>query len=357
MSRILSYIKRKWYFFASFAVMLISFAFKAPTGEMIVGLEWNGLTMIFVSSLALAGLRKENALSPLRAASGVFEHLGAILLWFIILSFVLSAFISSIAASLFLIPLSVEVLKKKERDEHIPGTAAAIALSANAGGMLLPSGSIQNMLLNRALPEGESFALTMLPFALLSIPVLLLMIPAILRKKTLERVYITGEKEYMEMGTKGMRMLYITLIAVIVISSFGLFRWFEILLFTLAILLVFDRKVFIKTDYTIFLSVFFLSIAGNALDPGSITLGGTTLIAEIIGSGAAASLLLPSSHDIASLLIGSNIGSFGTILSFPALFGLTAMLKEGKREARAFALSYTVFSLLILMLSALYIVL
>ena len=355
MNKVLGYMRKKWYLPLSFAVMLLSFFVNAPTGEMIVSLEWNGLTMIFIMALSVAGLMKEKTLSPLKIASDAFEHMGAILLWFIALGFVLSAFITSIAASLFLIPLAINLLEKKERKEQIPGTVAAIAISANAGGLLLPSGSIQNMLLHRAIEADSSFIMTMLPFFLISIPALLLMIPAVLGKKTMERVYIHGEYDEDEVGTKGMRMLYVCLIAVAVLSSFGLFKWFVILLVTLIILFVFDRSVFIRTDYSIFLSILFLTIAGNSFDAGTVSIMKSTLLSEVIGSGAAAAFLLPSADNVSNLLIGSNIGAFGTVISAPALIALHSMMKRGKKDSLIFTAYYTGASVLFIALSSLYI--
>ncbi len=349
------YMRKKWYLPLSFAVMLLSFFVNAPTGEMIVSLKWNGLTMIFIMSISVAGLMKEKTLSPLKIASDAFEHMGAILLWFIALGFALSAFITSIAASLFLIPLAINLLEKKERKEQIPGTVAAIAISANAGGLLLPSGSIQNMLLHRAIEADSSFIMTMLPFFLISIPALLLMIPAVLGKKTMERVYIHGEYDEDEVGTKGMRMLYVCLIAVAVLSSFGLFKWFVILLVTLIILIVFDRSVFIRTDYSIFLSILFLTIAGNSFDAGTVSIMKSTLLSEVIGSGAAAAFLLPSADNVSNLLIGSNIGAFGTVISAPALIALHSMVKRGKKDSLIFTAYYTGASVLFIALSSLYI--
>ena len=355
MNKVLGYMRKKWYLPLSFAVMLLSFFVNAPTGEMIVSLEWNGLTMIFIMSISVAGLMKEKTLSPLKIASDAFEHMGAILLWFIALGFALSAFITSIAASLFLIPLAINLLEKKERKEQIPGTVAAIAISTNAGGLLLPSGSIQNMLLHRALDADSSFIMTMLSFFLISIPVLLLMIPAVLGKKTMERVYIHGEYDEDEVGTKGMRMLYVCLIAVAVLSSFGLFKWFVILLVTLIILIVFDRSVFIRTDYSIFLSILFLTIAGNSFDAGTVSIMKSTLLSEVIGSGAAAAFLLPSADNVSNLLIGSNIGAFGTVISAPALIALHSMMKRGKKDSLIFTAYYTGASVLFIALSSLYI--
>ena len=355
MNKVLGYMRKKWYLPLSFAVMLLSFFVNAPTGEMIVSLEWNGLTMIFIMALSVAGLMKEKTLSPLKIASDAFEHMGAILLWFIALGFVLSAFITSIAASLFLIPLAINLLEKKERKKQIPGTVAAIAISANAGGLLLPSGSIQNMLLHRAIEADSSFIMTMLPFFLISIPALLLMIPAVLGKKTMERVYIHGEYDEDEVGTKGMRMLYVCLIAVAVLSSFGLFKWFVILLVTLIILFLFDRSVFIRTDYSIFLSILFLTIAGNSFDAGTVSIMKSTLLSEVIGSGAAAAFLLPSADNVSNLLIGSNIGAFGTVISAPALIALHSMMKRGKKDSLIFTAYYTGASVLFIALSSLYI--
>ena len=152
-----------------------------------------------------------------------------------------------------------------------------------------------------------------------------------------------------------MRMLYVCLIAVAVLSSFGLFKWFVILLVTLIILIVFDRSVFIRTDYSIFLSILFLTIAGNSFDAGTASIMKSTLLSEGIGSGAAAAFLLPSADNVSNLLIGSNIGAFGTVISAPALIALHSMMKRGKKDSLIFTAYYTGASVLFIALSSLYI--
>ena len=168
---------------------------------------------------------------------------------------------------------------------------------------------------------------------------------------------IVEDREYDEdeVGTKGMRMLYVCLIAVAVLSSFGLFKWFVILLVTLIILIVFDRSVFIRTDYSIFLSILFLTIAGNSFDAGTVSIMKSTLLSEVIGSGAAAAFLLPSADNVSNLLIGSNIGAFGTVISAPALIALHSMVKRGKKDSLIFTAYYTGASVLVIALSSLYI--
>ena len=69
----------------------------------------------------------------------------------------------------------------------------------------------------------------------------------------------------------------------------------------------------------------------------------------------AAAFLLPSADNVSNLLIGSNIGAFGTVISAPALIALHSMMKRGKKDSLIFTAYYTGASVLFIALSSLYI--
>ena len=191
----------------------------------------------------------------------------------------------------------------------------------------------------------------MLPFFLISIPAVALSIPLLLGKRMQERTYIT-EKNENSNGNKGMKMLYVCFAFITLLSSLSLFRWIDIVIFTIAILLVFDRTVFLKADYSLLLSVVFLSLAGECLAPlmGNFLSTGAVwkeaVATEIIG-GLPVALLAAPGVDGQMLLKAVNIGSAGTILSLPALSALKIV---GKENRKAFALRYTLLSALLLVL-------
>lgn len=334
----------------SFILMILSFLVTLPTGEMIVSLEWNGFAMALVMTLAIAGLEKEGIMKSLRKSAAVFSHIGSMAIFFAIITFILSPFITSLFAVASILPLAISLLEERERKEEIPAFAAIITVSGIAGGMILPGGSWHNMLLHMSLGEA-SFLNTMLPFFLASIPVIALSIPLLLGKKLSERTYI-NEIADENKGNKGMRMLYVCFAFVALLASLSLFKWIDIVIFTIAILLVFDRSVFLKADYSLLLSMVFLSIAGSCF--GSVIApplasGGefwkSIIFTEILGGLPVAAFGSGAGISGDVLLKAVNIGSNGTILSLPALMAYKIIKKENKKE---FALKYTLISVLML---------
>ena len=349
MAKIEALLRKGWPALAALLVMLLSFLVTAPTGEMIVSLEWNGIAMVFVMTMTVAGIRKERMMESLSRSASVFSHLGSLAAFFALMSLILSPFITSAFTAAAMVPLASRMLEERERKECIPSFAAIIALAANAGGLILPPGNFGGMMLHMELGDA-SFLRTMLPFFIASLPVVAVSVPLLLGRKTAERTYITDSTQA-EGGNKGMRMLYTCFAFIAVLSSLSLFRWVDIVIFTLAILLVFDREVFVKADYTPLLSVLFLSIAGKCLSPAVLpvlqenTLLWGTVLTEILGALPVASAGAGIGLDGTELLEAVSIGSAGTLSSLPALI---ALLSLKRNERLAFALRYIPFSLIML---------
>ena len=333
----------------SFLLMLLSFLVSFPTGEMIVAIEWNGIAMAFVMTMTVAGLRKENVMGGLEKSAQAFTHTGSLAAFFAAMALILSPFITSLFALSSILPLAIKVLRKREREELVPSFAAIITLSATGGGTLLPGGSWQNIVLHKTLGD-ESFITAMLPYFIASIPVAALAVFALLGKRTMERTYITEEIEQ-EKGNKGLKMLYVCFAFIALLASLSLFRWVDIVLFTAVILLVFDRSVYLKADYSFLLSTIFLLIAGSCASPvlslftESGALWKCAVLSEIIGSYPVAALFGKSAADPVTLLKAVNIGTAGTVLSLPALAAMSILKKE---ERKAFAIRYTIVSLILL---------
>ncbi len=335
---------------AAFILMLLSFIITPPTGEMIVSLEWNGLAMIFVMTLTVAGIRKEKMIEAIGRSASVFTHLGSTAAFFVVIAFILSPFITALFAAPALTALASAILKRKERSELVPSFAAMITAAATAGGMFLPAGSIGNMIYHRSIEA--PFITTMGPLVIASIPVLALMIPIMLGKRTVEKTYITDESTPPS-GNKGLRMFYACFAFIITLTSFSLFSWPDILFFSVIIILLFDRKVFVQADYRFILSALFLSIAGKCLEPFLVPFFAegsywkTVVLGELIGQFPASAITLYQNADHGLLLRALNASSFGTLSSLPALFVLLSLKKE---ERKAFLIRYTIIAIVMLLM-------
>ena len=334
----------------SLILMLLSFFVSVPTGEMIVSLQWNGIAMVAVMTMVVAGLKKERVVEGIGKAVDAFSHTASLLAFFAAFAFILSPFITSLFAVIAILPIAISILKEKEREELTSSFAAVITLAAIAGGTVFPGGSHHNMVLHTALGE-TSFLDTTLPYFIASIPVMILSIPILLGKRITEKTYIKDEEREVVQGNKGMRMLYVCFAFIAFLTSFSLFKWVDIVIFTIAILLVFDKEVFLKADYSFLLSTIFLLIAGKCLSPILNELIATgemwksIVLTELVGGLPVSALLTSTGINQRILLQSVNIGSVGTLLSLPALTALKIVRKEHRK---AFAVKYSIISVLLL---------
>ena len=133
---------------ASAAIMLISFILTPPSGEFIVSLPWQAFLTLFMISIAVAGLRRENAYAPLETFAASLEYtvsaIGAIALF----AFITAPFLTAPYSAIAFIAISDRVLEKTEKERYANASAALVSAAAYSGSMLLPAGSAQNLIIS-----------------------------------------------------------------------------------------------------------------------------------------------------------------------------------------------------------------
>ena len=242
---------------ASAAIMLISFILTTPSGEFIVSLPWQAFLTLFMISIAAAGLRRENAYAPLETFAASLEYTVSAIGAMTLFAFITAPFLTAPYSAIAFTAISDRVLEKTEKERYANASAALVSAAAYSGSMLLPAGSAQNLIISSG--YGVSAIDTMYPAFLISIPVMALVLIIILGRNLLrDRIYMHA-KASDDTGSRSLRMFYICLLLVVALSASKLFFWFDVLIVFLAVVIVFDRKVFLKADY-IMLASFMLVI-------------------------------------------------------------------------------------------------
>ena len=136
-------------------------------------------------------------------------------------------------------------------------------------------------------------------------------------------------------------MLYVCLAAVVFLTSLSLFKWPDIVIFTAALLLVFDRSAFLKADWSLFASALLFSVAGSCLGP---------VLAPLLEEGAFWKALLASavlgSFPVASVISGTGAGSLMLLEAVHAgslwvsLTAAAALSSLPRTQWKGFFLSY-----------------
>ena len=246
---------------ASAAIMLISFILTTPSGEFIVSLPWQAFLTLFMISIAAAGLRRENAYAPLETFAASLEYTVSAIGAMTLFAFITAPFLTAPYSAIAFIVISDRVLEKTEKERYANASAALISAAAYSGSMLLPAGSAQNLIISSG--YGVSAIDTMYPAFLISIPVMALVLIILGRNLLRDRIYMHA-KASDDTGSRSLRMFYICLLLVVALSASKLFFWFDVLIVFLAVVIVFDRKVFLKADYIMLVSFMFVITAAES---------------------------------------------------------------------------------------------
>ena len=338
MNRIGGYLRSHWYLPLSILLALIGIAMRMPQGEDIVGLGWDVFFTFPLIYVSYAGLRREKAFSLMRSFLSMIRFSYAVLLFIGLFSYALGALITSYAAVLVMVPMAISTLKGAERERYIPSTVALVVLSASLGSMLLPSGSLANLYIAPRLGEAGTMIMTMLPLSLAGLAFVLILPLAVLGRDVRDEIFLHDEID--TEGSKSMRMLYVCMMIIAVLTAAGTFFWMDIFILFMAVLLIFDRKALLSVNWAIPASFMLLSLFASSIDLDTVGMASEIGITEIIGSTLSSLLLLPSS-DPARLLRSVNIGSLGLMTSMAAF---PAFMMMGKERGR-FAIRYLLMSL------------
>ena len=323
-------------------LMLLFFIITPPTGEMIVSLPWQTFFTLFMLSVAAGGLGKERIYAPVGVLMSSFQYTYSLIAFSAAAAFIISPFITAPYAVLAIIPLLLETLEKAGKKELRPVSAAIVSVAASCGAMLFPEGSAQNLILMEEHAD-LSVITVMYPAVIIAVPVLALIIALVMRFKVRDRIYI-HESSDPEPGNKSLRMLYICLAIVAGLSAFRLFFWFDVLIVFLAVIIIFDRKVLLKTDYILLVSFLFLvtAVRSAGSDENVTTLlSGLTaahpllfplLLSAVLGPVPAAVLLSTAAENTELLLIAVNLGGMMFLSSVSAFNAIRA---EGNRRTAA----------------------
>lgn len=335
MSKIASWIRSHWYLPLTMLLALIGVIVKTPSGEDIVNLGWDTFFTTILIMLAYTGLDKERALAPLKAFLSALRFTVSILITASLASFVLGAVIGGYAAAIMMVPITLSVLKGAEREGFSARAAALVTASAVLGSMALPSGSIANTYLAPRM-EG-SFISVMLPLSAAGLALACILPFALMGRRIKDEVFIHSDVD--KEGSKSMRMLYVCLMIIAALTALGSFMWLDILILFLFVLIIFDRKVFLRVNWAIPLSFLFLSIFASSLGLGLDEPWTIAAASEIAGSTASSlSLSLPASAEAVRAV---NIGGLGLLTGMAAL-GVAGRMGKGWK---GFALCYLLVSI------------
>ena len=325
-----NFIKKETVLFAALVLAAVSCFFVPPDSHYIGYIDFRTLAILFCLMAVMAGLRKIGVFDTL--ARRLLERVKSFkavvfILW--VLCFVFSMFITNDVALITFVPLTVVILRmlgEKVRDKWLIPIVTMQTIAANLGSMLTPIGNPQNLYLyGKANMDIGDFLLIMLPYSVLAFAMLAVWNVILCRKEKSAPTVDFGERK--PLSDKKKLIGYIALFVVCLLTVAHIVPYYATLALTALYLLIFDRAVFKKVDYSLlFTFVGFFVFVGNMgridvfRDFIESVISGNEIAAAVISSQVisnvpAALLLSGFTENLRALIIGTNIGGLGTLIA------------------------------------------
>ena len=321
--------------------------------------DFRTLAILFCLMSVMAGLQK----------SGVFRYVAQALLirvgkaWQLALILVLLCFFSSMlvtndVALITFVPFTLIVLNMAGTEVKARLLIPVVVLqtiAANLGSMLTPMGNPQNLYLyGKAGLSLGAFVLLMLPYGAIALAVIVIWTLA--QAKTCPgavRVSF-GEKASLA-GNGGRLTVYGVLFALDLLTVARIIPYGAALGVTVISLLLMDRSIFRRVDYSLLLTfVGFFIFIGNIgrlsafsqmlqqVVSGHEVLAGVAA-SQVISNVPAALLLSGFTENLSALIIGVNLGGLGTLIaSMASLISYKLIAREDSQIKGAYFRYFTV---------------
>ncbi len=324
--KLLKFIKVETVLCISGIAAILSMFLVPPSVDYVAYIDFRVLTLLFCLMTVVAGFNKTGVFlflsEKILMKVANTRSLGFVL---IMLCFFSSMWITNDVALITFVPFAILILTMTGQAEHIIFIVVLQTIAANLGSILTPVGNPQNLYLysNYNIPIIEFFMITF-PFTVISF-LLLCVSVFVIKKEHLSFTLSSTERK--DKNRPYTISLYSGLFLVCLACVIRLVDYRIALLIVLVCILIFDRGILRKVDYSLLLTfVCFFVFVGNL---GSITvikdiltslLKGKELLVSILASQVisnvpAAVLLSDFTQDYKALLLGTDIGGLGTLVA------------------------------------------
>ena len=351
--KIIRFFKQETVLCAAFALAIVSMLFVHPDKEYLGYVDFRTLALLFCLMSVMAGLQK----------SGVFRCVAQALLgkvrkaWQLVLILVLLCFFSSMlvtndVALITFVPFTLIVLGMigpEAKGQLAVPVVVLQTIAANLGSMLTPIGNPQNLYLyGKAGLSFGRFVLLMLPYAAAAL--VLIVIWSLVQSRAYHGpVQVSFSEEARISGGSVHLAVYAALFVLALLTVARVVPYGVTLVATIVALLVMDKSIFGRVDYSLLLTFvgFFIFIGNIGRLPafsrmlqqvvsGHEVLAGVAA-SQVISNVPAALLLSGFTEDLSALIIGVNLGGLGTLIaSMASLISYKLIAREESQVKGAY---------------------
>ena len=323
MNKLIDFFKKEIVFSISIILAVISCFFVHPSFNYFAYINWQTIVLLFSIMLVVEILKNLAVFEALSHKLLVrISNTRQLVLFLVFICFLSSIFITNDVSLIIFVPFSILLLKKVNRIDLIIFAVSLETIAANIGCMILPIGAPHNIVMYTVSNISfQSFFLILLPYIIVSIMFLLGLLLFISKDKI-----TLPEMDNLKFSRKNFfkRVL------------FGV-DYYLLLTFIALFVLIGNLE-----NISFLNSLFKTWIVGNEVLCGVIS-------SQIISNVPSAMLLNGFSSNYESIIIGINIGGFGTLIASMAnLISYNILVKEYNEFKINYLLVFTILNVVLL---------
>ena len=325
MANIFDFFKKEIVFFVSLILAIVSCFFVKPSFDYFSYINWDTIILLFVIMVIVEILKNlavfEILLRKLMTKIGNARELVSVLVF---ICFFSSIFITNDVSLILFVPFTILALKKVGRTDLAILAVSFETIAANVGCMILPIGAPHNIVMYTVSNISfESFFFLLLPYVLASLVFLaiaLLFIPKDdISLPKINKINV-GRKNFFKRVFWGV-------------------DYYLLLTFIALFILIGNLQ-----NIPFFNELFTKWIVGNEVIWG-------ILASQIISTVPAAILLSGFSSNYGAIIIGINVGGFGTLIASMAnLISYKILIREHDEFKSRYLIVFTVLNVILLII-------
>ena len=350
-SRVSSFVRGQAVLTVSAVLAVASMLLVPPSADYVDYIDVRMLCILFCFMAVVAGMRECHLFGALagRLLAGR-RSMRALCLILVLLPFFCSMFITNDVALITFVPFTILVLGMAGERGSILPVVVLQTVAANLGSMLLPFGNPQNLFIySRYGLETGDMVLALAPYVVVGGVAMCLMCA---RFPTHEvHVDISRDRD---VRSRGFLVLMFVLFALCILTVLHVLPWQAVLVVTVLAIALTHRRVLARVDYGLLLTFVCLFVfTGNIahIDAVSSALEGLMSwepmlaslgISQVISNVPAATLLSGFTADWEGLLVGVDVGGFGTpIASMASMISLGFYSRTEGADTKRYLLWFT----------------
>lgn len=365
MEAVKHFIKNEIVLCVAFVLAVISSFVVHPNKNYISYIDFRTLSILLSLMITMAGFQRLSVFRQIgEILVGKMNSIRGIVLILLGLCFFSSMFITNDVALLTFVPFSIITLSISNRKDLFIIVIVLETIAANLGSMLIPLGNPQNLYLySLSNMKLFSFISLMLPYSICALALLVLSTYFFIKDAP---VSLSGDSKKIYDRTsyeKKLIGLYIFAFIASLLVVARVIPYYISLLIVVLLVVLFDRRVLRKPDYSLLFTFVFLFIfIGNIKNIPMISTFLESLIrnnevivsvilSQFISNVPAAILCSGFTDNISKLIVGTNLGGLGTLIaSMASLISFKQYSYIDGADSKKYIKVFSLFNIVFLMI-------